>query len=307
MKNVDVWLGAWPAVEKNTIEVDTDTVSDQAVTLGVVMPAHQSESTLRESVNSVLASLGANDVLVIIENASKDNTYEIARELAKGDARIVVLQSDIPDAANARNMGVDYLKTDLVSFCDSDDTWDAEKVSIVKRISARYDSDIIIHPLRTSPSCGGVEGHAFLQKQLPNSNSLLQDLVVYGSFFATSSVTIKRKVMAASFFQNGLTHCQDYEAWCCLARRHPNAKFAYIDRALGYYLKHNGLSKNFGKRHFNHLSIVMKYSESLPAFVRYKAFMRNITRFFFYAFKEGKLFWGLSAILNKKNYTKIRP
>ena len=53
--------------------------------LSIVVPAHNSGPRLRETLQQLTRELGRDDVeVIIVENGSSDNTWEIAEELAQG-------------------------------------------------------------------------------------------------------------------------------------------------------------------------------------------------------------------------------
>jgi teichuronic acid biosynthesis glycosyltransferase TuaG len=67
--------------------------------------------------------------MIIVDDCSKDNTYEVASEIAKTDNRIKVirLKTNLGVAA-VRNTALDIAKGDYVAFLDSDDQWVPEKL-----------------------------------------------------------------------------------------------------------------------------------------------------------------------------------
>ena len=58
----------------------------------VIMPIYNNMNTVRQSVDSVLSQTMPDLELFIIDDGSKDNTYEIIKELAEKDQRITILK-----------------------------------------------------------------------------------------------------------------------------------------------------------------------------------------------------------------------
>lgn len=97
--------------------------------VSVIMPAYNSELFLKESVASVVAQSHRDWELVIVNDASKDDTLHLARELAEGDARIRVIDLESNGGvANARNAGLQAARGRYVAFLDSDDLWLPDKL-----------------------------------------------------------------------------------------------------------------------------------------------------------------------------------
>ncbi|ACZ31599.1 glycosyl transferase family 2 [Xylanimonas cellulosilytica DSM 15894] len=100
----------------------TDQGSPPTVT--VVMPAFNSERTLRDSARSVLDQSFSALELVIVDDSSADRTAAIATELGAGDARVRLIRNPHSlGPAGARNAAISAARGRYVAFCDSDDLW----------------------------------------------------------------------------------------------------------------------------------------------------------------------------------------
>jgi teichuronic acid biosynthesis glycosyltransferase TuaG len=105
-------------------ERDTNLVS-------VIMPAHNCEAVLKQSVSSVIDQTYTDWELLIIDDASKDRTLAVARDLALTDERIRVIHLEKnAGVANARNAGVEAANGRYVAFLDSDDLWLPQKLAV---------------------------------------------------------------------------------------------------------------------------------------------------------------------------------
>ena len=93
------------------------------------MPAFNAESTIAESIHSVLFQTFQNWELIIINDGSTDKTYDIAIGFASLDNRIRIL--DLPQntgVSNARNQGALSANGKYLAFLDSDDLWESQKL-----------------------------------------------------------------------------------------------------------------------------------------------------------------------------------
>lgn len=61
--------------------------------VSVIMPAYNAEKYLPEAIRSVQAQTYSDWELVICDDCSKDNTYQIALDFAQDDARIKVIKT----------------------------------------------------------------------------------------------------------------------------------------------------------------------------------------------------------------------
>lgn len=99
---------------------------------GIVIPAHNAEMTLAETVRSVRQQSVSDWRMVIVNNGSTDGTGGLARELAAADCRIAVIDREDGGPSAARNTGFDSLQAEEVLFLDADDTIEASALSTLQ-------------------------------------------------------------------------------------------------------------------------------------------------------------------------------
>lgn len=98
--------------------------------VSIIMPAHNAANVLGRAVASVLAQSFEDWELLIVDDASSDDTAKIAATLAANDARIQLLsQPARSGAAKARNRAIRASKGRFVAFLDADDEWLCEKLA----------------------------------------------------------------------------------------------------------------------------------------------------------------------------------
>jgi glycosyltransferase involved in cell wall biosynthesis len=88
----------------------------------VVVPCYQYGRFLRDCVTSVLAQDVPKLRVLIIDNASNDNSREVGQQLAAEDARVeVVAHATNKGATYSYNEGVDWARADYFLLLDADD------------------------------------------------------------------------------------------------------------------------------------------------------------------------------------------
>jgi glycosyltransferase involved in cell wall biosynthesis len=103
----------------------------EAGLVSVVMPAHNAERFLSDSIRSVVAQSFSQWELLVVDDASTDQTFAIASDFAKIDCRIrVVRLEENRGVANARNVGIRLARGQFLAFLDSDDLWLPHKLEI---------------------------------------------------------------------------------------------------------------------------------------------------------------------------------
>jgi hypothetical protein len=87
------------------------------------MPTHNRSARLERAARSVLDQRDVELELVIVDDASSDDTSDVAERLAT-DPRVRVLRNaDTLGPGGSRNRGIGASGGDLLGFCDDDDTW----------------------------------------------------------------------------------------------------------------------------------------------------------------------------------------
>lgn len=95
--------------------------------LSVIMPAYNCEQYVKQSVESILHQSLQELEVIVIDDCSTDATYEIVKELAKTDKRIIILRNEQQiGVANTRNRGMDLAAGKYIYFFDADDILESE-------------------------------------------------------------------------------------------------------------------------------------------------------------------------------------
>lgn len=101
----------------------------RAPTVSVVMPAHNSARFVEESVASVVAQTFGDWELIVVDDASADDTPAILARLAAADQRIRIERLEIQAGPGmARNHGMRLAAGRFLAFLDSDDLWTPDKL-----------------------------------------------------------------------------------------------------------------------------------------------------------------------------------
>ncbi|MFH0862989.1 MAG: glycosyltransferase family 2 protein [Candidatus Altiarchaeota archaeon] len=91
--------------------------------VSVVIPAHNEESCIESTVDSVFKSDYPNEIdVVVVDDGSSDGTCDILSRLAGGDGRIRVINTDHLGKALAVNKGIMNSKNEIIVMLDADST-----------------------------------------------------------------------------------------------------------------------------------------------------------------------------------------
>lgn len=89
--------------------------------ISVIIPVYNAEATLKKCVDSVLMQQYADFEVILVDDGSKDGSFQICEEYAREDSRVTVIHKENGGVSSARNRGLEIAKGNWVTFVDSDD------------------------------------------------------------------------------------------------------------------------------------------------------------------------------------------
>jgi glycosyltransferase involved in cell wall biosynthesis len=92
-----------------------------------IIPAFNREEYIAEAIESVLNQTYRNIEIIVIDDGSTDNTSRI---LSSYNGKIKYFRQPNSGASAARNSGISKAAGDFISFLDSDDLWEKNKISL---------------------------------------------------------------------------------------------------------------------------------------------------------------------------------
>jgi glycosyltransferase involved in cell wall biosynthesis len=109
----------------------------------VVVPVFDDADHLATSLGSLLAQEGGPPSIIVVDDGSEDGSADVARAVAPG-AVVLSTGGRGTGPSKARNVGVEAVRTPLLSFLDADDTWPTYRL---RHDLARFDADPTLRAL----------------------------------------------------------------------------------------------------------------------------------------------------------------
>ncbi len=92
--------------------------------ISIVTPSYNSAAYIEATIHSIQKQSITNWELLLVDDASSDQTLEIVRKMAAADARISYYkQPHNLGPAAARNLGIEKARGSYLTFIDADDLW----------------------------------------------------------------------------------------------------------------------------------------------------------------------------------------
>lgn len=99
--------------------------------ISVVIPMHNSEKWIRETLVSVCLQDYTNLEIILIDDGSNDSSLEVVKKVLHEFPSTKFKLHSIKNSgvSHARNLGIQMAEGDLIALLDSDDVWDKTKLS----------------------------------------------------------------------------------------------------------------------------------------------------------------------------------
>lgn len=107
--------------------------------ISFVVPVYNMEEYISECIKSICGQDYIDIEVILVNDGSTDNSYEIMNEFAKKDNRIRILNQQNKGANAARNYGLDHANGEWICFADGDDWID---YNMCTKLALYFDSDI---------------------------------------------------------------------------------------------------------------------------------------------------------------------
>lgn len=203
--------------------------------VSVIIPTCNRVDLLKKALDSVLCQTYQNVEIIIVDDASTDNTQRFCYSL--NNERISYYRFETSKGGNyARNFGVKNSKGNIIAFLDDDDEWLPSK--LYEQLSV----------LKTRPTVGLVYTganviniqHGLNYKITPKKRgNLSRSILTFNYIGTTSSVMMRRCIFEdAGMFDIDMPQLQDYDLWIRVCQI---CDIDYIDKTLiNYYVHSNG-------------------------------------------------------------------
>ena len=224
------------------------------------MPVYNAEKFLEDSIGSILNQTYSNFELLILDDASTDNSLKIIRAHAKEDKRIKILVNKTNQKqAKCRNRLLKTTKTEFIAWMDADD------ISLVHRLQTQMDflkqnSNIDAVGIQYSTFCSSCNQAAAFTSHFSLSDIEIKTNFIFGYdfLFGSSLMRMKKIKQHHIFFDNNykLSTGEDHQY---IIDCFPFMKFANIDKVLYQYRQNSNQTTAINQKQIlNNASVIIR-------------------------------------------------
>ena len=246
--------------------------------ISVIICTYNRADLLSKAIDSVLSQNYQDFEIIIIDDASTDNTESLVKNFT--DNRIKYYKNDSNlGIAKSRNKGVSLANGEYVAMLDSDDYWlDCNKLQ--KQLDI-FNQDKKIGLVGTGIVCVNDKGEKIKEDIFEIKDNLIRQRILLKNQFAQSSVLFSKEAFnSVSGYDESLLVCEDLDLWLKIGKEF---KLANIPEPLIAYLIHaGGISKANKKRiAFSTDKVINRYKYNYPNYFKaqLKSWLRIIISF----------------------------
>lgn len=112
--------------------------------VSVVLPIYNAADYVVENIRSLAAQTLDDIEIICVDDGSTDGTPALLDELAREDARLVVIHKENGGAGSARNAGLAVARGEYLSILDIDDSFEPDMLQKAYAAAKRDDLDIVV-------------------------------------------------------------------------------------------------------------------------------------------------------------------
>ena len=276
-------------------------------TVSIIIPTYNRAHFLGEAIQSVLDQTYQDFEIIVIDDASTDNTEELVKSFGDERIRYIRLKENSGASSVPRNTGLRAARGEYIAFLDSDDRWFPTKLTKQMGLIAAHNLDFIASQVIDVNLSSGTET---VRGNVIKGKTLLSQILSGECNIPMSTIVVKRSTIDNSNISRNISFslinkrialgAQHFEILIALSK----SKFFFLEEPLARYTLHGN---NISISHNFYLIYAIYLIISLGHF-NYReyclVFFFSIKYFFLYFFFPVKRF--LSLLKNKfRNMIKI--
>jgi glycosyltransferase involved in cell wall biosynthesis len=250
--------------------------------ISIIIPAYNAEKYIRETIEEFLKNSFKDFEIIVVNDASTDNTEKITKKYCEKDLRIkIYLNNTNKGAAASRNVGIEKSSGKYLCFFDADDIplskrfeKQVDYLEKNEKIDFVYSDMIVFYPdgkekyvksgdFKKDPKILLMESFKKDISRIKEPAKLLDE----EKFIPVGSVLVKKESIGDLRFDEDLRGAEDYDFWFNLILN--GLKCKYLNLPTYKYRIHPGQKSKSKKRQESIKRILKKvksgnYFESKP-------------------------------------------
>lgn len=243
--------------------------------VSIIIPTYNRAGIIENAVQSILEQTYGQYELLIVDDASSDNTEDVIAAFNDERIRYIKLPEN-KGAAAARNEGIRQAKYDYIAFQDSDDYWKPEKLEKqMEFFAAKPDAALLYCPYE----CQKKDGSTII---VPNDSIPLSEkqgsiykYMLCRNTIGAPGVIIRKECLAKTgLFCETLSCLEDWEFFLRISKHY---EIAFQDEALLYVnLSSDGVSHNVSGYYEARCYMIAQHKDALLQYGIFSDVTQNV-------------------------------
>lgn len=209
--------------------------STTSPTVSVIVNCLNCAEYLREAINSIFAQTYTDWEIIFWDNASIDNSAEIAQSY--GETLRYFRSDKTYPLGKARNLAIERTRGKYIAFLDSDDVWFPEKLEKqLKLLEKNPQIGLVFSDCYIIDVMGNITGRSFDKGRPPQGQ--IFDALFIRNFIPLPTVVIRKEVLERiEAFNPRFQIAEEYDLFLRIAQ---SFELGFVDLPLAKYRIHEG-------------------------------------------------------------------
>jgi glycosyltransferase involved in cell wall biosynthesis len=233
--------------------------------ISVIIPTYNRADLIERAIASVIQQSYENLEIIVVDDASQDNTAEVVSRFCDRRVRYVCHQTN-QGGSEARNTGINRSEGQYIAFLDSDDIWLPHKIEYqLAAIVSQHnpENENIVSYTRFQKSSQVFYQRSILPQRGKTETETIADYFwLGGGEMLTSTLLVSRSLAATTLFESRLPKHQDLDFVIRLEQN--RAEFVFVNQVLAVW--HNESRRDRISKQTNYqlsLDWIQKYREQI--------------------------------------------
>lgn len=207
--------------------------------VSIITATYNSGDFIQDTIQSVLNQTYTNWELIIIDDASSDNTFSIISEFASIHSNIKIFQNENNQgAAITRNKGIKEAQGDFIAFLDGDDMWKPQKLEEQLRFMLDKNADVCFSSYDLMDESGN-----FLNKTVKALPKLTHKKFLKCNYIGNLTGMYNAKALG-KIYAPDLRKRQDWLLWLKAVEKSSKSALGMEESLAVYRVRKNSISSN---------------------------------------------------------------
>jgi len=184
--------------------------------VSVIIPTHNRAGFVGRAINSVLAQTFDDIEVIVVDDASTDNTQHVLKRFIDKRIKIICHEKNCGGSA-ARNTGIKHAKGYYIGLLDDDDEWLPDKLE--KQLTAFKSAPTNVGIYYSSCYFLAELTNKVLSQTEPTLRGSLHKILLRTNVFPPVTTLVKKNCfIKAGLFDETLPSCQDWDMWIRISK-----------------------------------------------------------------------------------------